>query len=78
MTLKEQLDAKQAEYDKVSDTIATMEPGEFRKHLKTRRAALTGEMVTLRQQIILECVAEFDKTGIVPERPARLKFGANS
>ena len=54
MTVQEELDAKQAEYEKLSAQIAKLESGPVRVELKRLRNSLTGAMVVLRQKLIKE------------------------
>ena len=74
MTVQEELDRKQSEYERISKQIDSVPSGPVRVELKRKRNGLTGEMVTLRQRLIQEQVS-IALAGGTPKEIPTLKFG---
>ena len=74
MTTGQELEAKQAEFEKLSAQIENIEAGPVRLELKRMRNGLTGEMVVLRQKLIKEQV-DIALAGGTPKNIPTLKFG---
>lgn len=73
-TIEQDLEAKKAEYEKLSKQIDSIEAGPVRLELKKRRNALTGEMVNLRQTLISEQI-QIALAGGTPKNIPTLQFG---
>jgi hypothetical protein len=70
MTIHEELALKERQYAELTRKIENLEAGPVRLELKRKRNALGGEMVSLRQQLILKEVESDD-----PQNVPRLSFG---
>jgi hypothetical protein len=70
LTIRETLALKQSEFAEFTRKIENLPIGAVRLELKKRRNAIGGEMVSLRQQLILEEVNAVD-----PQNVPRVSFG---